>query len=83
MPGNSTECRFSPYSPSGNADALDDTDANLSHEHKKEDHEVEGTVAPVGKKDTNKTSKKRVYVCVCVCVGCQQMHLVMSADQLT
>lgn len=57
MPVNYVECWFSPYSPSGNANALDNTDANLSHEHKKEDHEVEGTVAPVGKKDISKTFK--------------------------
>lgn len=64
MPVNSVEYWFSPHSPSGNADALDDTDAHLSHEHKKEDHEVEGTVAPVGKKDKKKSSKKHPAVSV-------------------
>lgn len=44
------ETGSSPYSPARDADALDDTDANLSHEHKEKDHEVEGTVAPVGPK---------------------------------
>lgn len=44
------ETGSSPYSPARDADALDDTDANLSHEYKEEDHEVEGTVAPVGPK---------------------------------
>lgn len=82
MPGNSVEWWFSPYSPSRNADALDDTDPSLSHEYKKEDHKVEGTVAPVGKKDTDETSRQHLAVhakptdfsfgwwsvCVCVCL---------------
>lgn len=51
------ETGSSPYSPARDADALDDTDANLSHEHKEEDHEVEGTVAPVGPKTRTKHLK--------------------------
>lgn len=50
------ETGFSPYSPPRDADALDDADANLSHEHEKEDHEVEGTVAPAGKREKRETS---------------------------
>lgn len=51
------ETGSSPYSPARDADALDDTDADLSHEHKEEDHEVEGTVAPVGPKTRTKHLK--------------------------
>lgn len=35
-----------PHPPPRDAYALDDADANLGHEHKKELHEVEGAVAP-------------------------------------
>lgn len=35
-----------PYSPSRDTYTLDDADANLGHEHKKEQHEVEGAVTP-------------------------------------
>lgn len=38
-----------PYSPSGDAYALDDADANLGHEHKEELHEVERAVTPMKK----------------------------------
>lgn len=78
MPVNSVKCWFSPYSPSRNADALDDTDTNLSHEHKKEDHEVEGTVAPLGKKDTNKTSKNHAAVPVKTTEPLLLLELVVS-----
>lgn len=37
---------FSPYSPSRDADTLNDADANLGHENKEEQHEVEGAVSP-------------------------------------
>lgn len=40
-----------PYSPSRDTYTLDDADANLGHEHKKEQHEVEGTVTPRGKRE--------------------------------
>lgn len=36
-----------PNPPTRDADTLDDADADLGHEDKKESHEVEGTVAPV------------------------------------
>lgn len=55
-------CPVLPYSPSWDAYALDDTNPNLSHEHKEEDHEVERAVTPV--KNTKK--KKRLlssYIC--------------------
>lgn len=42
--------QFLPDSPSWDTDALDDTDANLGDEHKKEHHEVEGAVTPVKRK---------------------------------
>lgn len=35
-----------PHSPSRDANALDDADTNLGHEHKKELHEVKGAVTP-------------------------------------
>lgn len=40
-------CDYIPYSPSWDAYALNDADANLSHENKKEQHEVEGAVTSV------------------------------------
>lgn len=36
----------SPYSPSWDANALNDADSNLCHEHKEEHHKVEGAVGP-------------------------------------
>lgn len=48
-----------PYSPSRDAYALDDADANLCHEHKKELHEVEGAVTP---KKKHKRSWN-IYMC--------------------
>lgn len=63
---------------------MDNTDANLSHEDKKEDHEVEGTVAPVGKKDMNKGSEKHPAVPVKTTEPlllpqfCKQLELVVS-----
>lgn len=43
--------RLSPNSPSWDADALNDADTDLSHEHKEEHHKVEGAVTPEEKKN--------------------------------
>lgn len=40
--------RHLPHSPSRDADALNDADAHLSHEHEEEQHVVERAVAPEG-----------------------------------
>lgn len=37
-----------PNSPTRDADTLDDADADLGHEDKKENHKVEGAVTPGG-----------------------------------
>lgn len=47
---------YLPHSPSWDANALDDADANLGHEHKKEQHEVEGTVTP----ETRREKKQNI-----------------------
>lgn len=50
-----------PNSPTRNADALDDADADLGHEDKEESHEVEGTVAPVENRRMKKCQKMGVF----------------------
>lgn len=47
-----------PNSPTRDADTLDDTDADLSHEDKEESHEVKGTVVPV----KNKRMKRKTII---------------------
>lgn len=47
-----------PYSPSRDADALDDADGDLGHEHEEELHEVEGAVASTHTKKKKKMIKK-------------------------
>lgn len=78
-------CAFSvwdyiPYSPSRDAYALNDADANLSHENKKEQHEVEGAISPV-KERTKQYSCFRHNVVFSLCVFDYRLINAIPAQQ--